>query len=115
MGFTCWTPWAAKCSEDVCFKFGGFDPSCLPLVLHSINELPERSQAFLTALADVEREDRVWNKADLPDWESHAAREAREFLRLQKSGAALDEDPTLQMSWSVCHILILAPGCPAGA
>jgi hypothetical protein len=24
-----------------------------------------------------------------------------------------DEDPTLQMSWSVCHLL--APGCPAGA
>lgn len=66
------------------------DQNSLFSVLHSINELPEKSQAFLAALADVEREDRIWNKAELPDWESHAAREAREFLRLQKPGPALE-------------------------
>jgi formylglycine-generating enzyme required for sulfatase activity len=66
------------------------DISALNLITRSIDDLPDRSQAFLAARVEIERPDRVWNASDLPDWELYAARVVRENLSMGKTDAALE-------------------------
>jgi hypothetical protein len=65
------------------------DVAALRMLVRSIDELPERSQAFLAARLDIERNDSIWKKADLPDWELRTARLVRESLASDNGRKAL--------------------------
>jgi hypothetical protein len=65
------------------------DPAALAMLIRSIDELPARSQAFLAARTNVERSDRVWQMADLQDWELRTARTTRECLAMHSGKKAL--------------------------
>ncbi len=65
------------------------DPLALRLIKGSVEELPEKSQAFLAARIGIERPARVWKAADLADWELYAARIARENLAMGRAEPAL--------------------------
>jgi formylglycine-generating enzyme required for sulfatase activity len=65
------------------------DPAALLLVVRSIDELPERSQAFVAGRINIERSDLVWQKADLEDWELRTAHLAQECLAMHKAQEAI--------------------------
>lgn len=65
------------------------DDLALRLIKGSIEDLPDRSQAFLAARIGIERPARVWQAADLADWELYACRIARENLAIGRADAAI--------------------------
>lgn len=65
------------------------DPTALGMLIRSIDEFPLRSQAFLAARVNMERSDRVWQAADLEDWELRTAETAREYLAMHDGKQAL--------------------------
>jgi formylglycine-generating enzyme required for sulfatase activity len=65
------------------------DRAALGMLIRSIDELPARSQAFLAARVNIERSDRVWQSADLEDWELRTAQLAQECLAMHDAKQAL--------------------------
>lgn len=65
------------------------DMAALGKVARSIDELPERSQAFVAARLNIERSPSVWERADIEDWELQVATLARQCLAMHDTKQAL--------------------------
>jgi cellulose synthase operon protein C len=97
------------------------DDAALKSVKRSIGELPHRSQAFVAARLNLELDDKIWKKADLPDWELKAFQQAEDYLALNKPKEALQvlnertERTAGSSLYSVEIDALLASGDPKGA
>ncbi len=56
----------------------------------NVDELPPRAQAYVASHAGIDRDDAIWDAADLEDWERHAARRMTELIATGRPAQALE-------------------------